>query len=141
MDAETIALVQRSFDKVVANSEFTEQWFYADLLVSAPQVKPLFKGNMEEQGMKFLPTLGMLVHSLDDLVTVIPIAGALARRHVEFGVRPEHYDAVGASLIRTLERSLAAEFTPEVRTACEDAYTTLSAAMIEAAYGAEEELD
>jgi hemoglobin-like flavoprotein len=48
-------------------------------------------------------------------------------------VRDEHYATVGAALLWTLEKGLGAEFTPELRDAWTQTYTTLADAMKAAA--------
>ena len=65
---------------------------------------------------------------------MVPVAQDLALRHVDYGVKPEDYDSVGASLIRTLEKGLGDDFTPDTRAAWIGAYTTLSTVMKDAAY-------
>ena len=49
---------------------------------------------------------------------------ALGRRHAGYGVRPEHYDTVGAALLWTLEQGLGDAFTDDVRAAWAEAYGT-----------------
>lgn len=61
------------------------------------------------------------------------MAGQLARRHVGYGVQPQHYDVVGAALVWTLEQGLGQDFTPQVRQAWLSAYSTLACAMKDAA--------
>ena len=68
----------------------------------------------------------------------VPVAQQLAVRHVDYGVKAEDYESVGASLIRTLEKGLGDGFTPEVKDAWVGAYTVLSGVMIDAAYPAPE---
>ena len=129
-----IALVQSSFEKVVPIASGAAALFYRRLFETAPEVRPLFKSDMDEQGRKLMATLGAVVRSLDRLDAILPTAAALAIRHVDYGVRPEHYTPVGAALLWTLEQGLGPHFTPEVAEAWGDAYATLSGAMIAAAY-------
>ncbi|WP_226554285.1 globin family protein [Celeribacter naphthalenivorans] len=138
MDIQTIALVQDSFAKIRPMSETAGELFYADLFTSAPEVRPLFTGDINAQGMKLMATLGVVVRGLSDLGAILPVAEDLARKHVDYGVEPAHYDAVGASLLRTLEQGLGADFTPDVREAWVTAYAALSAVMISAAYATDE---
>jgi nitric oxide dioxygenase len=100
----------------------------------APQVRPLFKNDMDEQGRKLMMTLSVVVNGLDRLDEIAPVARDLAIRHVAFGVKPEHYALVGAALLWTLGQGLGEKFTPEVEAAWTQAYTTLSGVMIGAAY-------
>lgn len=135
MDDATISLVQDSFGKVRPIAREAAQLFYADLFATAPEVRPLFKGDIDEQGMKLMSTLGVVINGLRDLDAILPVAADLAKKHVSYGVEESHYDAVGASLIRTLEQGLGSEFTDEIKGAWVSAYGALSAAMIDAAYG------
>jgi len=135
MDDSQITLVQESFAKVVPIKEAAAAIFYADLFETAPEVKPLFgEADIGEQGMKLMATLAVVVNGLRDLDKVVPVAAELAKRHVAYGVKPEDYDKVGASLLRTLAKGLGDDFTPEVEAAWTTAYGTLAGAMIASAY-------
>lgn len=135
MTPDTITLVQDSFAKVVPIKDAAAEIFYNDLFATAPQVKPYFQGtDMSDQGAKLMATLGVVVNGLRDLDTIVPVAQKLAIRHVDYGVKPEDYQNVGASLLRTLEQGLGADFTPQTKSAWTEAYTTLAGAMIAAAY-------
>ena len=98
-------------------------------------MKPLFHGDMTEQRRKLMASLAVVVRGLSDLPSILPAASALAKRHVDYGARPEYYPAVGEALLWTLARALGPRWTPEVASAWTAAYTTLSEFMIEAAYG------
>ena len=113
MTPTQIALVQSSFEKVAPIASDAAALFYRRLFDMAPGVRPLFKGDMSDQGRKLMATLGAVIHSLDQLDAVLPAARLLAIRHVDYGVRPEHYEPVGAALLWTLEQGLGADFTPE----------------------------
>ena len=69
--------------------------FYGRLFEIAPAVKPLFRGDMTEQGRKLMATLGVVVNSLGNLEAVLPAASALAKRHVDYGVKAADYTPVG----------------------------------------------
>lgn len=135
MTPEHIALVQDSFAKVVPIKAKAGRIFYETLFANTPEVKPLFKGDIAEQGNKLLSMLGTVVNGLRDLDMIIPAAQKLAVDHVAYGVTAEHCEPVGAALIQTLEAGLGDAFTPEVRDAWLAAYSTLSGVMIDAAYG------
>ena len=100
----------------------------------APDTRSLFRGDMNKQGRKLMSSLAMVVNSLGDFDTIVPIARDLAKRHVAYGVTPEHYLLIGSALLWTLEQGLGGEFTPEVRAAWEAAYSALSEVMIASAY-------
>ncbi|TCS61778.1 globin family protein [Varunaivibrio sulfuroxidans] len=132
MTPAQISHVQSSFASVAPISDQAATLFYGRLFEIAPEVKPLFKGDMREQGAKLMKTLAMVVGGLNRLETILPAVEALAIRHVAYGVEDRHYDAVGSALLWTLEQGLGDAFTPETREAWSIAYTTLADAMISA---------
>ncbi len=89
---------------------------------------------MKDQGAKLMATLSVVVNGLRDLDKIIPVAEQLGIRHVDYGVVAEDYDKVGASLLRTLEKGLGDDYTPEVESAWIEAYSTLAGVMKSAAY-------
>jgi hemoglobin-like flavoprotein len=135
MTPEQIKAIQDSFAKVAPISEQAAALFYGRLFEIAPAVKPFFRGDMAEQGRKLMATLAVVVNGLSDLDSILPAASALAKRHVEYGVKPAHYEPVGAALIWTLERGLGAAWTAELAAAWSAAYGMLSEFMIGEAYG------
>src|SRR5262249_23360882 len=100
-----------------------------------PAVKPLFHGDMTEQRRKLMVSLAVVVRGLSDLPSILPAASALAKRHVNYGAKPEHYPVVGEALLWTFARALGPRWTAAVASAWTAAYTTLSEFMIEATYG------
>jgi nitric oxide dioxygenase len=135
MTPEQIAQVQQSFAKVAPIADQAAALFYNRLFEIAPELRPLFRGDMAEQGRKLMATLAVVVGALTRLEAILPAASALAKRHVAYGVRAEHYRPVGAALLWTLERGLGSQWTPQLASAWIVAYTTLSDYMISEAYG------
>jgi hemoglobin-like flavoprotein len=134
MTPEQIKLVQQSFGHVVPIADKAAALFYNRLFEIAPAVKPLFHGDMAEQRRKLVAALAAVVSGLSDLPSVLPAASALAKRHVGYGARPEHYSAVGEALLWTLARGLGAHWNHQVADAWAAAYATLSGYMIAEAY-------
>jgi nitric oxide dioxygenase len=135
MTQEQVAVVQQSFAKVAPIADRAAVMFYEWLFEVAPQVKAMFPADMAEQRQKLMATLGAVVNSLSDLESVLPALSALAKRHVAYGVKPEHYPAVGSALLWTLEKGLGDAWTKEVADAWTAVYGTLSDYMIEQANG------
>jgi len=135
MTPDQAKLVQQSFAKVVPISEQAAVLFYDRLFEVAPQVKSMFPADMTEQRKKLMATLAVVVNGLGDLSAILPAASALAKRHVAYGAKPDHYPVVGAALLWTLEKGLGDGWTPEVASAWTAAYGTLSGFMITEAYG------
>jgi nitric oxide dioxygenase len=135
MTPDQVTAIQASFAKVTPISEQAAALFYGRLFEIAPEVKPLFRGDMTEQGRKLMATLAVVVNSLGNLSAILPAASALAKRHVGYGVKAEYYAPVGEALLWTLQRGLGEHWTPELATAWSTAYGVLSEFMIGEAYG------
>ena len=108
------------------------QLFYNRLFEIAPEVKPMFQKPMAEQSKKLLATLGYIVSKLDSLDSIIEEVAKLSQRHVNYGVKKEHYAIVGTALLWTLEKGLGEHWNSELKQAWTDCYVILSSAMIEA---------
>jgi hemoglobin-like flavoprotein len=127
-----ISLVQNSFQKVVPIADKAAEIFYAKLFELDPTLKPLFKGNLDDQGKKLMSMIAAAVNGLNNLAAIVPAVQDLGKRHKNYKVPKESYNTVGAALIDTLEVGLGDEFTPDVKHAWVKVYGILSTAMIEA---------
>jgi hemoglobin-like flavoprotein len=135
MNPEQIRLVQTSWQQVLPIRDAAADLFYSRLFELAPEVRALFKRDIHVQGTMLMRMLDTVVGALERLDVVLPVARELARRHVGYGVRAEHYELVGRALLWTLAQGLGTSFTPAVQQAWSDAYGALAGAMIVAAYG------
>lgn len=134
MTPQQISLIQASWAAVVPIQDTAAGLFYQRLFALDPEVKPMFKGDLQSQGKKLMQALGFIVNSLTRLDEVVPVAQDMAKRHVGYGVKAEHYDTVGTALLWTLEQGLGPAFTDDVKAAWATAYGTLAGVMKEAAY-------
>ena len=135
MTPEQVKMVQESFAKVAPISEQASELFYGRLFEIAPAVRALFPNDITEQRKKLMATLTIVVNGLTNLDAILPAASALAKRHVGYGAKPEHYPVVGQALLWTLEQGLGPAWTPELAAAWTATYGTLSSFMISEAYG------
>ncbi len=134
MTPDQITLVQETFKQVIPIKETAAELFYQRLFEIDPELRPLFKGDMEEQGKKLMSALGTVVSGLTNLDRIVPTIQELGVRHLDYGVQDYHYTTVAHALIWTLEQGLGDAFTDDVRDAWIAAYTLLSETMIEAAH-------
>jgi hemoglobin-like flavoprotein len=135
MNPTQVKLVQQSFAKVAPISETAAVLFYDRLFEIAPTVRAMFPADMTEQRKKLMAMLAAVVNGLANLDSILPAASALAKRHVAYGAKAEHYPVVGSALLWTLEKGLGEAWTPELADAWTAAYGTLSGYMISEAYG------
>lgn len=133
MTPKQVELVQSSWIKVLPIADQAASLFYGRLFEIAPGVKPLFKSDIAEQGKKLMQMINTVVSSLGNLGSVMPAIETLAVRHVDYGVKDEHYDAVGSALLWTLEKGLGQGFTADVKAAWAETYSTLAGVMKNAA--------
>jgi hemoglobin-like flavoprotein len=133
MQQHTITLVQNSWQKVAAIAPQAAELFYQNLFTADPSLKPLFKGDMPEQGKKLMQMIGAAVGKLNDLPTLVPILQGLGKRHAGYGVEDSHYQTVGAALLKTLGQGLGSEFTEEVKQAWTAVYSVMAEVMVAAA--------
>jgi hemoglobin-like flavoprotein len=136
MTPEQKRLVQSTFLRVAAIAEPAAAMFYARLFDLDPTLRPLFTGDMKEQGVKLMRMIGMAVAGLDRLDEFVPTVRQLGVRHSSYGVRDEHYDTVAAALLWTLEHGLGDAFTPDARDAWAAVYGVLASTMKTAAASA-----
>lgn len=117
----------RSIDPVVFGDVF-----YSKLFFDHPQLKSLFRVSKEEQSKKLVDTLNVIMGHLDKLGSISESITALAVRHVQYGVMPQHYRAIGDALLWTLQQGLGTDWTAETKEAWQACYTELSDLMIAA---------
>jgi hemoglobin-like flavoprotein len=128
-----IHLVKDSFRKIVPIADQASALFYARLFELDPSLRPMFRGDMAEQGRKLMTMIATAVASLERLDTIVPAIRQLGARHAAYQVTEEHFATVGAALLWTLEKGLGPEFMPEVRAGWSTTYSLLANVMIEAA--------
>jgi hemoglobin-like flavoprotein len=135
MTNQQVQLVQQTFMKVLPISDLAARLFYKRLFEIDPSLKPMFKGDMQEQGRKLMQMIGMTVQGLSVPGEIMGLVADLGRKHVEYGVVDANYDTVCAALMWTLGQGLGADFTPEVKGAWAEAYEFLATVMKDAAAG------
>ena len=133
LSSEEVELVRASFEEAMVDPEATTGLFYGRLFELDPSVRPLFKGDMREQGRKLTKTLRLMVSGLEEPERVVPALKALGRRHVDYGVEERHYETVGGALLWALRRRLGEGFSPEAEDAWARAYGEMASVMKQAA--------
>jgi hemoglobin-like flavoprotein len=98
-----------------------------------PKLRPLFQHNIQEQSKKLMATLRMVVDGLEHSNELVSSIRSLGRRHVQYGVKEQHYDTVGEALLWALEKALAPDFSIQTRIAWRTIYEWMAGTMKEAA--------
>ena len=130
MTPEQIQLVRTSWEVAAADPGILTTNFYAHLFAIDSGIARMFGGvDMTTQKKKLAQALAVVVTALDDLDSLLPALSALGKRHVNYGVEPRHFDAVGDALLWALRESLGDAFTAELHHAWADAYAVVASVM------------
>lgn len=133
MNPQQITQIRDSFALIEPMADEVAALFYRHLFSADPALRPLFTGDMQQQGKLLMTMLGAAVRILDRPDSLLPVLRTLGLRHGQYGVQDAHYATVGAALIQTLEDGLGALFTAELRAAWLDLYGVVSTTMMAAA--------
>ena len=129
MTPDQMLLLRMSFVTVMDRKAEAGRLFYDRLFAIAPELRPMFKGDMNAQAHKFIEMLAIIVGLLNNPTELSQTLTHLAHRHRAYGVHDEHFEKVGVALIWALGRTLGDAFTPELEKAWRDLYTMVASAM------------
>ena len=133
MNNKEIQLIRNSWNEVIKMADVAGPLFYKRLFEIAPEVEPLFPtGDRTPQYKKLFKMLSYVVEKLDSLDEILNVVSNLAKQHLAYGVKEDHYRYVGEALLWTLERGLGENWTPNTKDAWIKCYGLLSEAMIHA---------
>lgn len=133
MNSQQIALVRDSWTRVAKHPDQAAATFYGRLFEVYPEVRHLFKGEIDEQGEKLMRMIGKAVAALDDLEPLERVIKMMGARHSGYGVLEEDYPKLADALFWTLEQGLGDDFTPATRAAWVSVYDDLAELMQEGA--------
>ncbi len=122
--------IRQSWEILEATAPQASSLFYDHLFTANPDLIPMFKDNMSEQGDKLMQMLRFAVQELDNPEQFVTTFQDLGRRHARYGVRKGHYALVGAALLSAIAELLGERFTPEVREAWGSFYDAMAGIMI-----------
>ena len=126
-------LVRQSLESVQEYSTAVIKLFYGRLFEIAPAVRPLFQPSLDEQSSKLLQMLATVVDRLDRFDELREPLLELGRKHVIYGAKPEHYDAVRKALLWAFAQALGPEFDRETKSAWDQMMRAVATTMIEGA--------
>jgi class 3 adenylate cyclase/hemoglobin-like flavoprotein len=126
-----VFVVQSTFAQLMPQADHFAAVFYEHLFRLDPSLRALFtRTDFVRQRRMLLNMIGVTVRGLDRLDGVVPTLRDLGRRHVGYGVRPEHYETASRALLSALENCLGGDFTPEVREAWAAVFTWMRDVML-----------
>lgn len=134
MTTNQIILVRQTFGALVPKAEFVATTFYNRLFAINPGLKNAFPTDLSDQKRRLMRTLYFAVASLEQMENMQPVIGALARKHIGYGLREEHFGMVTAVLLQTFREHLGSQrFTTQAEIAWTMVFTGIEEAMRRAA--------
>jgi len=138
MTPDQVLLVRSSWAAIAERGDELSVSFYDHLFAIDPSAARLFAHvDMSAQRAKLTHTLGVVVHALDDIDSLLPAVAALGKRHTHYGVEHRHFESVEEALLRAFSDTLGAPFTPDMRAAWTEAYALIASVMKRALVRAE----
>ncbi|AXY74654.1 hemin receptor [Paraflavitalea soli] len=131
MNTSNFELVRKSWISISKiDYEVVCGTFYIRLFQIAPELKGMFKNtSMTEQSIKLGCMLSYIISKYESMDDVLLEVKALGERHQKYGVKDEHYKAVGEALLWTLKEGLGEYWNFELANAWKEFYETLAAKM------------
>ena len=126
-----IGLIRQTYGAVQEKVDDASSAFYRNLFSASEEIKGMFRGDMNDQGMRFMTALGTIVHSLDDSAAMDEKIGGLGTGHAALGVRPKHYVTLNEVLITTLAEFAGETWSPEAAVAWQKALDAIAEQMLE----------
>ena len=130
MNESMKATLNQSWDQVRPFGEKVPELMFQRLFFTNPEIKTLFRNtDFASLNKKLFEAIDHTISNLNNLEKLIPLLEGLGATHSKYGVTAQHYDAVGASLLWTLEHSVGNDWTAETASAWSTAYAFISSSM------------
>src|SRR5262245_1106694 len=117
MTDEEIRMIRKSLEAAAGEPLTLALLFYRRLFRLDPSLRMMFRTDLIVQAKKLMDVLTPLIASLERFDALRPTLQQMGARHVEYGVRPEHYTTVAEALLVTLEEVAGPKFDAEVKAA------------------------
>lgn len=127
-----VRVVQRSFEMILPMADTFAAMFYDRFFAAEPQTRPLFNPDMTVQREKVMEMLSLAVHNLDNPDPMKEELRDLGGRHVGYRVETRHYAIMNEAILGALADCLGDQFTPDIRSAWQNALDILAETMVTA---------
>lgn len=129
MHPETALRVRQSWALILPQRKAVCRDFYQRLFACYPELRPLFKAEINEQADLFVTMINTVISALEHPERVRPLIEMLGARHAEYGVRLEDYAKFEQVLLDTLCQALGPELDAEAQAAWREVFEALSRTM------------
>lgn len=129
-----IEALENSFAQIQPLAPEFAASFYQNLFADYPEVQPLFAHtDMSEQRKHLIKALVLVIENLTKPDVLNNALKEMGARHLKYGTIEEYYPMVGASLLKTFEFYLGANWNEEVKQSWCDAYEAIAQLMLQGA--------
>ena len=119
-------MIQESFAKAKPAVFDIVERFYENLWDDHPETKALFKTtDMPAQKKALARALTFVVDHLQDDDKLSTYLKSMGSRHVNYGIREDHYEWIGQALLKTLGEAFGRLWTAELAENWAEAYRTI----------------
>jgi hemoglobin-like flavoprotein len=132
MTPEAIDQIRTSHAEVAARPRQLASRFYDELFTAAPNLRPLFPGDLASLQGHFEAALALVIRNLDEMRALRESLRDLGAHHVHWGARPEDYVAAREALIAAV-RGLAPAWNVALEQHWRTAITAIIVPMLEGA--------
>ena len=132
-----VNLLRASFDAIRPHANALVDRFYSLLFERYPQVRPMFaRTDLPKQKQMLVSALSLLVANLEKPDVLKGVLGPLGAKHSAYGVRDEHYDAVGLCLLDAMAEIAGPLWTDDLTREWSTTYGAVATLMKEGAANA-----
>jgi hemoglobin-like flavoprotein len=131
-----IATVRASHAVLAPRMDQLVDAFYTGLFQAHPPTRALFPPDMTRQRDHLAAALAVLLRNLDSFEVLEESLMSLGARHVDFGVRPEHYHAFRDVMLQSLRTVAQPAWSSQVEGAWREVLNRICACMLRGAAGA-----
>jgi hemoglobin-like flavoprotein len=132
MTPDAISQLKASYATVASQPRQLASHFYVELFAAAPNLRPLFPGDLTSLQGHFEAALALVIRNLDEMLVLSESLRDLGAQHVHWGARPEDYVTAREALIAAV-RSLSPAWTSELEGHWRHAITSIVVPMLEGA--------
>ena len=133
LDQKTIDIIKSTVPALQAHGLDITTHFYKTMFENNPEVKPYFNMDRQKNGEQpkaLATTVLAAAKNIDNLEALLPAVQKIGNRHVEVGIKPEHYPIIGKNLLIAIKDVLKDAATDEVLEAWGKAYEEIAKVFI-----------
>lgn len=124
-------IIEDSFEQAKPIAADVADKFYEILWADYPQSKALFAdANMAKQKMALMNSLTQIVDHVRDAEWLTDYLYKMGERHAKYGAQDEHFEWVGASLLKTFAHFFGDAWTDELQQNWLEAYQAIAGLML-----------